>query len=79
MKKKKEFVSPIGFELILRHRDQDVLLPVIHWLLKNNAPHSFQWERIMLEKEDVYELSIQTSWSDNLAEIAYMCGDYGQE
>lgn len=78
MKKKKEFVSPTEFEVVLHHRDMDVLIPVVKWLLKNGC-HAFQWDSRMLgAPEGRYSLSIQTSWAGNLVKIAKLLKDYGQ-
>ncbi len=50
-KKKKEFVPPTRFELVLTHKDKKVLTKVIKWLLIGNASSSsFQWEINWLER-----------------------------
>ena len=76
MKKKKAFVTPTNFEVTLMHKDMNVLVPVMKWLLKRGC-HDFQWEsRLIGTPESKYSLSIQTSWADNLAKVAKLLKDY---
>ena len=65
---KKEFVTPTRFELTLTHKDKEVLIPVVEWLLTGNASSSFQWEWALRERNEEY-----------LYEIAKLFGDYNQE
>jgi len=78
-KKKKEFVLPTRFELVLIHKDKKVLTKVIKWLLTRNVSSSFQWEMKWLGRGAEYQLSIQSSWADNVARIAKLLGDYKQD
>ena len=75
--KKKDFVLPTHFEILLKHRDKECLVPVVNWLLENGSS-SFQWEMVMLEKGEEYILSVQSCWADNLEGIAKLLADYGQ-
>lgn len=77
MKKNKKFIQLTSFDITLEHKDKEVLIPIVKWLLKNGT-HSFQWEMKMLTSSWIYRLSIQTSWADNLAKIAKLLGDYKQ-
>lgn len=77
-KENKPFISATIFKLELRHKDKECLIPVIHWLLLENASHNFEWSMEMLASDTEYVLYIETSWADNLAEIAKLLGDYGQ-
>jgi len=82
MKKKekvKEFVPPTRFELVLMHKDKKVLTRVIKWLLTGNASSSFQWEMKWLDIGTEYQLSIQSSWADNVVGIGKLLGDYKQD
>ena len=74
----KKFVRPTHFEIELVHEDKECLIPIVNWLLVNGS-QSFQWEMVMLERTEEYHLSIQSCWADNLAEIAKLLGDYGQD
>lgn len=77
-KEKKEFVPATKFQLELRHKDKECLIPVVNWLLLENASHHFEWEMKMLERDEEYVLYIETAWADNLLEIAKRLGDFGQ-
>jgi hypothetical protein len=78
VKKKKEFVTPTGFDITLTHQSKECLIPIVNYLLENGS-HQFQWDMEMLTSSGVYHLSIQSSGADNLAEIAKLLGDYGQD
>ena len=78
-KKKKEFVPATRFELVLMHKDKKVLTRVIKWLLTGNASSSFQWEMKWLDIGTEYQLSIQSSWADNVVGIGKLLGDYKQD
>lgn len=67
-----EFIPPVNFDLVLKHKRPEPLKAVINYLLQkdSNMSHPFQWEMVMLESSDIYQLSIQSSWASNLKEIA---------
>ena len=75
---KEEFIPPVNFELVLTHKRKEALAEVVNWLLLNGS-HPFQWEMIMLESTEVYQLSIQSSWAYNLEQIAIILKNYQEK
>jgi hypothetical protein len=75
---KEEFIPPVTFELVLRHKRKEALKKVVKWLLHpdSGGTHPFQWEMIMLETTIEYQLSIQSSWAFNLVQIGEILMKY---
>lgn len=87
MKKKKmatpavaPFVPPTDFELTLRNKDKAALEKVVTWLMARGV-HSFSWSQEWDNDlgAEVYTLCVETTWADNLAQIARRLGDYNED
>ena len=78
---REEFIPPVSFELILKHKHKEALREVVKWLLSkdSNMAQPFQWEMVMLESTTKYQLSIQSSWAFNLKGIAKILMKYREK
>lgn len=72
---KDEFMPPVSFELILRHKEKKALQKVVKWLLTGYAGSPFQWE-VLADSTTEWRLSIQSSWASNLLQIAKILRHY---
>lgn len=67
--------TPTHFDVTISHKDKERLIPIVNWLLEMGTIE-FQWDSVLLERDQEFRLSIQVPWANNLAQIAELCADY---
>lgn len=68
--------GPVEFEIVLRHHDDNMLKPIVDWMLSEGGHNSFM---IMREKDDIFELSIQSHGASNLGQIANLINEEDED
>ena len=70
-----KFRYPTHFDLELKNKNKDVLMPVMTWLI-DKGTSSLKWKWKLLETTEEFTLTIQGCWAENLCDIAKLLGDY---
>ncbi len=71
---KKKYVSPICFEIVLKHHDKEVFKQLLDALIEEGV-HDYKWKSRLENKRLVYLLYIDSCHANNLKYFANLLED----